>query len=66
MEAELTTLDEKVQQLVQLCQKLRRDNTNLRQQLASAKGENDRLALKISTAAQRLEALIEQVPEQSE
>lgn len=66
MEAELSTLDEKVQQLVQLCLKLRRDNTNLRQQLASAKGENDRLSLKITTAAVRLEALIEQVPEQSE
>lgn len=66
MEAELSNLDEKVQQLVQLCLKLRRDNTGLRQQLASAKSENDRLNLKISTAAQRLEALIEQVPEQNE
>ena len=66
MEAELSNLDEKVQQLVQLCLKLRRDNSGLRQQLASAKSENDRLNLKISTAAQRLEALIEQVPEQSE
>lgn len=66
MEAELSNLDEKVQQLVQLCLKLRRDNTSLRQQLASAKSENDRLNLKISTAAERLEALIEKVPEQSE
>lgn len=66
MEAELSNLDEKVQQLVQLCLKLRRDNTSLRQQLASAKNETDRLNLKISTAAERLEALIEQVPEQSE
>lgn len=66
MEAEFNALDEKVQQLVQLCQRLRRDNTALRQQLASAKNENARLNEKISIAAERLETLIDQVPEQSE
>lgn len=63
MERELDALDEKVQLLLQLCERLRRDNGALRQQLATARSENDRLNQKISTAATRLETLITQVPE---
>ena len=33
MEAEINSLDEKVRQLAHLCQKLRTDNSQLRQQL---------------------------------
>ena len=64
MEAEFNALDEKVQQMVALCRRLRQDNSALRQQLASANTENQRLSEKISTAAERLEALIGQVPEE--
>lgn len=63
MEAEVTSLDEKVQQLAQLCQKLRTDNSLLRQQLVSAKDENQRLSEKISTATSRLESLLEKLPD---
>lgn len=63
MDAELDTLDQKIHQLVQLCQRLRKDNGALRQQLASALNENKRLAEKIGAAQSRLEALLEQVPE---
>ncbi len=63
MEAEVSSLDEKVQQLAQLCQKLRTDNSLLRQQLLSAKDENQRLSEKISTAASRLESLLEKLPD---
>lgn len=63
MEADLNALDQKIHQLVQLCQRLRKDNMELRQQLASARNENKRLAEKIGAARNRLEALLEQVPE---
>jgi cell division protein ZapA len=39
MKAELNALDDKVTQLAQLCQKLRKDNNQLRQQLATAQSE---------------------------
>ena len=63
MEAEISSLDDKVQQLAQLCQRLRKDNSLLRQQLATARDENQHLSEKINTAATRLEALAEKIPE---
>ena len=63
MEAEINSLDEKVQQLAQLCQKLRKDNSQLRQQLANARDENQRLSEKITSAAGRLEVLLGKLPE---
>ena len=66
MEAELSALDDKISQLVQLTQKLRTDNSQLRQNLASAENENKRLAEKVNTAKARLEALLAQIPESAE
>jgi cell division protein ZapB len=66
MEAELNALDEKVSQLAQLCQKLRKDNNQLRQQLATAQSESKRLAEKVNTAATRLEGLLNQIPDGAE
>lgn len=66
MEAELNALDEKIAQLAKLCQKLRGDNSALRQQLASAQTENKRLSEKVTAAKTRLEALLSQIPEASE
>ena len=66
MEAELTSLDDKISQLVQLTQKLRKDNSQLRQNLASAQSENKRLAEKVNTAAVRLETLLAQIPDGAE
>ncbi len=66
MEAELNTLDEKIAQLAKLCQKLRGDNSALRQQLAAAQSENKRLAEKVAAAKTRLEALLGQIPEATE
>ena len=66
MEAEIDSLDEKVQQLAQLCQKLRKDNSHLRQQLATARDENQRLSEKITTATSRLEALLDKLPEEAQ
>ena len=66
MDAEINSLDEKVQQLAQLCQRLRKDNSHLRQQLATARDENQRLSEKISTVTSRVEALIEKIPEDAQ
>lgn len=66
MEAELNALDEKIAQLAKLCQKLRGDNSQLRQQLAAVQTENKRLAEKVSTARSRIEGLLSQIPEGAE
>ena len=63
MEAELKSLEHKLNQFVELCQRLRTDNQELRQQLASALSENKQLVEKIGTASDRLESLIQQLPE---
>ena len=66
MEAELTALDDKISQLVQLTQKLRKDNSQLRQNLASVQSENKRLADKVNSAKARLETLLAQIPDGAE
>ena len=63
MEAELNSLDEKINQLVQLCQRLRKDNHELRQQLAAAQNESKQLTDKIESARARLENLLTRLPE---
>jgi cell division protein ZapB len=64
MDAEFKSLERKLHQFVELCQRLREDNQQLRQQLASAKSDNKQLADKIGTATNRLESLLEQIPEE--
>ena len=66
MEAELNALDDKVTQLAQLCQKLRKDNNQLWQQLVTAQSEGKRLAEKVNTATTRLEGLLNQIPDGAE
>jgi cell division protein ZapB len=64
MEAELKSLEHKIHQFVELCQRLRGDNQQLRQQLASALNENKQLHDKIRDASARLEHLLAQIPEE--
>lgn len=63
MEAELKSLEEKINQFVELTQRLRSDNQQLRQKLASALNENKLLEEKINNATSRLENLLHQIPE---
>jgi len=63
MEAELKTLEQKMTQFVELCQRLRIDNQQLRQQLASILNDNKLLEEKVSNATTRLESLLNQIPE---
>jgi cell division protein ZapB len=64
MDAEFKSLERKLNQFVELCQRLRDDNQQLRQQLASAISDNKQLADRIGTATNRLESLLNQLPEE--
>ena len=63
METELKSLERKINQFVELSQRLRTDNQQLRQQLAAALNEKRQLEEKIGNATSRLESLLNQIPE---
>lgn len=62
MEAEFSSLEGKVAQFVTLCERLRAENNDLRQQLAAARGDARRLNEKIDGAKERLEGLLSRLP----
>jgi cell division protein ZapB len=62
MDTELKSLEDKIGQFVELCHRLRADNQQLRQDLASAVNQSKRLEEKISIATSRLEILLSQIP----
>ena len=63
MDAEFDTLDGKIDQFLQLCQRLKNENRELRLQLVSAQNEVKLLEGKVDGAKTRLEALLHQIPE---
>ena len=63
LNADLDTLDAKIDQFLQLCLRLKSENKELRLQLASAQNELKRLGDKVDGAKTRLEALLHQIPE---
>lgn len=62
MEAEFNSLEAKVAQFVSLCERLRAENQELRQQLAAARSDAKRLHEKIDGARARLEGLLSKIP----
>ena len=62
MEAEFNSLEAKVAQFVSLCERLRAENNELRQQLAAARSDAKRLHDKIDGAKERLEGLLSRLP----
>ena len=62
MEAEFSSLEAKVAQFVALCERLRAENSELRQQLLAARGEAKRLHEKVDGAKARLEGLLSRLP----
>jgi cell division protein ZapB len=64
MDAELRSLEDKINQFVSLCQRLRAENHDLRQQLVTAQNDNKLLNEKIVDAKTRLETLLAQIPEE--
>lgn len=63
MEAELNALEERIRQAVELCRRLRSENSDLRQRIAQLESENKRLNDKVAGARERLEGLLRQIPE---
>ncbi len=63
MDAEFDTLDGKIDQFLQLCQRLKSENRELRLQLVSAQNDVKQLEGKVDGAKARLEALLRQIPE---
>lgn len=62
METEFNSLEAKVAQFVTLCERLRAENVELRQQLAAARNDAKRLHEKIDGAKARLEGLLARLP----
>lgn len=63
MEQDLDRFEEKLSHFVTLFQRLRSENNDLRQQLATKSDEVKRLAEKLDQAKTRIEALVTQLPE---
>jgi uncharacterized protein (TIGR02449 family) len=62
MEADLSTLEQKVEAVVAFCQRLREENLALRGRIAGLEGEKRALTEKIDTTLVRLEALMDRLP----
>lgn len=62
MEAEFNSLEAKVAQFVALCERLRAENIQLRQDLVSARNDAKRLSEKIDGAKLKLEKLVSRLP----
>ena len=63
VDAEFNALESKVAQFVGLCERLRAENHDLRQQLASAKNDAKRLTDRIEGAKVKLEGLLARLPD---
>ncbi|MCX7154023.1 MAG: hypothetical protein NT115_16355 [Proteobacteria bacterium] len=62
MDSELANLEEKIGQTVALCQRLRAENVDLRQQLAAAQSDGKKLTDKVEGARVRLETILQKIP----
>jgi cell division protein ZapB len=62
VESEFSSLEAKVAQFVALCERLRAENLELKQQLAAARNDAKRLHDKIDGARARLEGLLSRIP----
>ena len=63
MDQDLTALEDRVRQVAELCQRLRAENSDLRQRMAQLTSHNKVLAEKIDGARVRLQGLLGQLPE---
>ena len=63
VDAEFNSLETKVAQFVGLCERLRAENHDLRQQLATAKNDAKRLNERIDSAKVKLEGLLARIPD---
>jgi predicted nucleic acid-binding Zn-ribbon protein len=65
MEAELTSLENKITQFIEVNEHLREETLKLRQEIASISQRNKQLEERITLASSRLERIVEQLPEEN-
>ncbi len=63
MDADLKALEEKITQLVQLCQSMREDNLEVRRVLALAQEAERQLKARMQQAQIRIDNIIDRLPE---
>jgi uncharacterized protein (TIGR02449 family) len=63
MDAELAQLEQKVEKVLGHCQRLASDNWDLRARVEMLESDNRKLAAKIAAASERIEALMEHLPQ---
>lgn len=66
MEADLKSLQEKITKLITLCSTLREENIQLRGDLSQAQQDADALKSNMQLASDKLEVLLESMPESVE
>ncbi|MEW6131556.1 MAG: hypothetical protein AB1591_00100 [Pseudomonadota bacterium] len=64
MQKELDSLAEKIRLASELCQRLRRENQNLRQELAASQQKVKLMSARLDEAKSRVESLIDSLPAQ--
>lgn len=64
MDKELAALAQKIQLAAELCQRLRKENQNLRQELAAAQQKVKLMNTRLDEAKTRVESLIDSLPAQ--
>lgn len=63
MDAEISQLEQQIDQLVSLYEALKVENRELRARLSTVETDNRRLRDKVEIAAARVEAVLEQLPQ---
>lgn len=63
MTSSLDSLESKIDKVLTLCERLREENHALREQVHTLEGINQSLSATIDASRERLEALMEQLPE---
>lgn len=63
MDNDLITLEKKLTQLIALCNSMRSENADLRQEVVTTKAEISTLKQNMAEAGARINALIERLPE---
>lgn len=63
MDADLKALENKISQLLELCQAMRDNNLELNRSLELLRESENQLRTKIQQASERLESLIDSLPE---
>ncbi|AOY00953.1 cell division protein ZapB [Jeongeupia sp. USM3] len=63
MDAEFASLEDKLGQLVSLCQALREENRVLRQQVLALQQDKQQLQAKVDGARNRVAAILSKLPE---